>query len=138
MDDKWSSATFTDLIGTAGKPAWDKWKAVRKAADPLSHLAPCVTQTRRLQNVPQNAGSITIHAAPSFPTLHRFLVPSLPIPRQITLGFFPPLHDLFAAPSPVKSSRLWVQTLLPKDIYHVLCFRVPVLLRSFLGREGKE
>ena len=65
-------------------------------------------------------------------------MPSLPIPRQIVLGFFPPLQDLLTALSPVKPSRLWVQTLLPKYVCDVLDFRVPMLLRSFLGRERKE
>ena len=65
-------------------------------------------------------------------------MPSLPIPRQIALGFFPPLLDLLTALGPVKSSRLWVQTFLPKYVHDVLDFRVPVLLRSFLDRERKE
>lgn len=104
----------------------------------LGHFALYVTQTHGWQNVPRNADSITIHAAPSSPALHRFPMPSLPISRQIALGFFPPLHDLFATLCPVKPSRLWVQTLLPKYVHHVLDFRVPVLLRSFLGRERKE
>ena len=32
MDDKWSSTILADLMDAAGTPAWDKWKASRKAA----------------------------------------------------------------------------------------------------------
>lgn len=32
MDGKWSTTIFADLMDAAGTPAWDKWKADRKAA----------------------------------------------------------------------------------------------------------
>jgi len=33
MDGKWSSTILADVMDAAGTPAWDKWKADRKAAE---------------------------------------------------------------------------------------------------------
>jgi hypothetical protein len=89
--------------------------------------------------MPQNANStITIYTTPSPPALYRFSMPSLPIPCQIALNFLPPLHDLLATLSPVKSRRPWVQTFLPEYVHDVFEFRIPLPICSFFYREREE
>ncbi|KAF9649969.1 hypothetical protein BDM02DRAFT_3165853 [Thelephora ganbajun] len=53
MDGKWSSTIFADVMDAAGTPAWDKWKADRKAAKlpivdgpPKVHKSPSSTMKK--------------------------------------------------------------------------------------------
>ncbi|KAF9779838.1 hypothetical protein BJ322DRAFT_1012710 [Thelephora terrestris] len=54
MDNKWSSAIFTNVMDAAGTQAWDRWKADRKAAHlpivdgpPNARSPPPPSQTRK-------------------------------------------------------------------------------------------
>jgi len=106
----------------------------------LGHLALSMSSISigRGVSMPPNTNSIKIYTTPPPPTLHRFPVPPLPIPRQITLGFLPPLYNLLITLGPVEFRRLRVQTFLLEHVHDVLDFRVPAFICSFLLREGKE
>ena len=61
MDGKWSSTIFADVMDAAGTPAWDKWKATRKAAKlPIVDSPPKAREPSLPQSTTKKTGAAAV------------------------------------------------------------------------------